>query len=216
MKRRSIVLLTVTLNLMLLAGCSTKFTYNNLDWLIHWYVDDYVEFGKSSLYATENQLSIAGWINMDTIDEHFYLVSNYNGGLFERGDLLFAYSDTNRLVLMMGQESNFGIDYASNKTGEFVADKWYFVVGTYDKSRQAGEKVQLFINGEQTESVRIDGEHGSGDGNGGEILNNSVNLRIGSGYQSHHADGTIDEVTIWHRALSPEEISELYESARHT
>ena len=28
--------------IILLAGCSTKFTYNNLDWLIHWYIDDYV------------------------------------------------------------------------------------------------------------------------------------------------------------------------------
>lgn len=28
--------------IILLSGCSTKFTYNNLDWLIHWYIDDYV------------------------------------------------------------------------------------------------------------------------------------------------------------------------------
>lgn len=28
--------------IILLAGCSTKFTYNNLDWLIHWYIDDYI------------------------------------------------------------------------------------------------------------------------------------------------------------------------------
>ncbi|MDC8830989.1 DUF6279 family lipoprotein [Alteromonas gilva] len=28
--------------IFLLVGCSTKFTYNNLDWLIHWYIDDYV------------------------------------------------------------------------------------------------------------------------------------------------------------------------------
>ncbi|NVK58200.1 MAG: hypothetical protein HWE26_21615 [Alteromonadaceae bacterium] len=28
--------------IIFLAGCSTKFTYNNADWLIHWYIDDYV------------------------------------------------------------------------------------------------------------------------------------------------------------------------------
>ncbi|MFS1704094.1 DUF6279 family lipoprotein [Alteromonas sp. AMM-1] len=35
--------LILILGMVLLAGCSTKFTYNNLDWLVHWYVDDYVE-----------------------------------------------------------------------------------------------------------------------------------------------------------------------------
>ena len=29
--------------LPLLQSCSSNFAYNNLDWLIHWYVDDYVE-----------------------------------------------------------------------------------------------------------------------------------------------------------------------------
>ncbi|GAA0348996.1 DUF6279 family lipoprotein [Bowmanella denitrificans] len=29
-----------------LSGCSTTFVYNNLDWLVHWYIDDYVELNK--------------------------------------------------------------------------------------------------------------------------------------------------------------------------
>ena len=32
--------------IFLLGGCSTKFTYNNLDWLIHWYIDDYVSLSS--------------------------------------------------------------------------------------------------------------------------------------------------------------------------
>ena len=30
-----------------LSGCSTTFVYNNLDWLVHWYIDDYVELNKA-------------------------------------------------------------------------------------------------------------------------------------------------------------------------
>lgn len=30
----------------LLAGCSSRFAYNNLDWLVHWYLDDYVELER--------------------------------------------------------------------------------------------------------------------------------------------------------------------------
>lgn len=40
--KKIIVLLAV----FLLAGCSTKFAYKNLDWLVHWYVDDYIELSK--------------------------------------------------------------------------------------------------------------------------------------------------------------------------
>ena len=33
--------------IIFLGGCSTKFTYNNLDWLIHWYIDDYVSLSDN-------------------------------------------------------------------------------------------------------------------------------------------------------------------------
>ena len=38
MKRLLIVFLC-----LVLVSCSSQFTYKNLDWLIHWYVDDYIE-----------------------------------------------------------------------------------------------------------------------------------------------------------------------------
>lgn len=42
LKKFSILLL-----LLCLSGCSTKFVYKNLDWLVHWYLDDYVELNDS-------------------------------------------------------------------------------------------------------------------------------------------------------------------------
>ncbi len=32
------------MTLLLLGSCSNRFVYNNMDWLIHWYIDDYIEF----------------------------------------------------------------------------------------------------------------------------------------------------------------------------
>ncbi|MGQ8363868.1 DUF6279 family lipoprotein [Glaciecola sp. 1036] len=40
-----------------LAGCSTKFTYNNIDWLIYWYIDDYIEFTDEQEKAFDVKLS---------------------------------------------------------------------------------------------------------------------------------------------------------------
>lgn len=31
---------------LLLSGCSSKWAYNNVDWLLYWYVDDYIDLGK--------------------------------------------------------------------------------------------------------------------------------------------------------------------------
>ncbi|WP_371193273.1 DUF6279 family lipoprotein [Glaciecola sp. SC05] len=53
--KKIIVLVAV----FLLAGCSTKFAYKNLDWLVYWYVDDYIEMTN----AQEQQFDqyIAQW-----------------------------------------------------------------------------------------------------------------------------------------------------------
>lgn len=41
--------------LLLLSGCSSKFVYNNLDWLIHWYLDDYITIDKPQRRAFDQQ-----------------------------------------------------------------------------------------------------------------------------------------------------------------
>ena len=52
---------------LLLAGCSTKFTYNNLDWLIHWYVDDYVELSDRQENLFDEHF--ANWLNWHRSEE---------------------------------------------------------------------------------------------------------------------------------------------------
>ena len=38
--------ITTLLCILLLTGCSTKFAYNNADWLVYWYLDDYIELNN--------------------------------------------------------------------------------------------------------------------------------------------------------------------------
>lgn len=40
-------LLLGTALIILLSGCSSRLAYNNLDWLVYWYLDDYVELDNS-------------------------------------------------------------------------------------------------------------------------------------------------------------------------
>lgn len=46
---------------LLLSGCSTKFVYKNVDWLIYWYVDDFVELTSEQEDAVD--VKLAQWLD---------------------------------------------------------------------------------------------------------------------------------------------------------
>ena len=53
--------LWLVLGFIVLTGCSSKLAYNNLDWLVYWYMDDYVELNDSQEAIFDVKLE--GWIN---------------------------------------------------------------------------------------------------------------------------------------------------------
>lgn len=52
MKKFAIVILAI-----LMSGCSTRFVYNNADWLVHWYLDDYVNLTKEQEQRFDDMFS---------------------------------------------------------------------------------------------------------------------------------------------------------------
>lgn len=53
MKKLIVILLT-----LLMTACSSQFAYNNLDWLIHWYLDDYIDLTKPQKTQFDEQFAI--------------------------------------------------------------------------------------------------------------------------------------------------------------
>ncbi|GGF56828.1 DUF6279 family lipoprotein [Alteromonas lipolytica] len=53
--------------IFLLGGCSTKFTYNNLDWMVHWYIDDYVSLSDNQEAVFDEYF--ANWQNWHRNEE---------------------------------------------------------------------------------------------------------------------------------------------------
>lgn len=51
----------------LLTGCSSKFAYNNLDWLLYWYLDDYVELDKQQKAKFDAKLEV--WLKWHREEE---------------------------------------------------------------------------------------------------------------------------------------------------
>ena len=51
----------------LLVGCSSTFAYNNLDWLLYWYLDDYVELDKGQKQQFDVELT--QWLRWHRTEE---------------------------------------------------------------------------------------------------------------------------------------------------
>lgn len=50
-----------------LTGCGSKFAYNNIDWLMYWYIDDYVELDKTQKKLLDGH--VAQWMTWHRQDE---------------------------------------------------------------------------------------------------------------------------------------------------
>lgn len=64
MKKRLIAFLFLP---FLLAGCSSTYVYNNLDWLLYWYLDDYVELDK--VQKKDFDIKLEGWLSWHRKEE---------------------------------------------------------------------------------------------------------------------------------------------------
>lgn len=50
----------VLMGVLLLGACSSKFAYNNLDWVVYWYLDDYIELNDAQEKTFDRYLQ--GWL----------------------------------------------------------------------------------------------------------------------------------------------------------
>lgn len=53
--------------MLLMSGCSSKLAYNNLDWLIYWYMDDYIELNDQQEAIFDKRLE--QWIDWHRSEE---------------------------------------------------------------------------------------------------------------------------------------------------
>ena len=50
------IFIIVFFSFTLLCGCTSKFAYNNIDWLLYWYMDDYIDLDKSQKRVFDKEL----------------------------------------------------------------------------------------------------------------------------------------------------------------
>ncbi len=134
----------------------------------------------SGPFNSTNGMSFSFWIKADSMTSLYYLI---DAGIYG-----FWTSDPNNAGMAVSVPS-------TNSTGGlYNAGQWNHIVGTYD-----GADITIYINGTYANSVSWPGT----------LNNNNSALYISSSGGSFWK-GSIDELAIYHKILTQEEINKLF------
>jgi hypothetical protein len=157
-------------------------------------VDDYVLVHDSpSINITGNQMTIEVWINPS-------IAGQQDKWIVKK---MFAGTEGYRLGLVGGKvflqiPNSTAWSYGLSGTTYLLANTWYHAIGTYD-----GSTMKIYVNG-TLESSMSKTEN---------IIPAADNLWIGTWTSTTaHFNGTIDEVRIYNRALTADEIKASYDA----
>jgi len=167
---------------------------------------DSLSFGNG---ATDSPMSVSAWINMNDASEFKILskgiaFSNQVEYYFRTGN---HGTETDNLIFKVYDQSAsaaIGRQYSTALTS--YEGQWIHVVATYDGSA-AASGIRLYVNG-----IRVDNADSS-SGSYVAMENGASNLLVGK-YNTYYANGKIDEVRLYNRALSAGEVGSLYNTGQ--
>jgi hypothetical protein len=154
-------------------------------------VDDYVSIPSDpSLDLMTSNMTIEAWIkiNNSSTDK-----GNIYEGLYGKPRLEIGLDDSLRLVLRKADDS--GVDSYTGTSGKIKREQWHHVAGVYD-----GSNVVLYVDGIIDKTIARTGDMGGAA---------PVGYRIG-GRTGSFLKGRIDNVRVYNRALSADEIRQRY------
>jgi hypothetical protein len=180
---------------------SGRFTTGKYGGAFHFNRSNNITISSTFLQATTDQITVAAWIKADNWGSGIHEGSivcndNWEDG-FSHGFCLRA-GDNGKLDFVLGDG-----DVSWNNaftTSIMSVDTWHHVVGVYD-----GASIHTYIDGVQRATTNVVFT----------IDPSTTPLFIGWGSYtdpSRQFNGTIDEVRIWNRSLSAEEIYQQYVS----
>ena len=148
-------------------------------------IDDSINLSSISALMGEN-VTVSAWINCDNGNGVEYpVISQAN---MTSGYCLYVNNSTMKPCFKLDND----IAISSKAIG---INEWYYIVGTYNET-----DLKVYVDGKLTGNI-------SKNGSGLDTLG-----FIGFDNNSNYFDGRIDEVAVWNRTLTDEEINLIYES----
>ena len=160
--------------------------------------DDEIDVSDSANLDLTTELTIEAWIYPTSLtDEYNEIVSK--GTLTDANYVLNLNYDE---LYFSFANNNIWNDHVTTNAN-LQTGRWYHVAATFNS--QTGN-VSLYVNGNLTyTSYEND-----------TMYSNDIPLRIGNSAYGDYFDGYIDEIRIYRRVLSPEQISAIYQNKTNT
>jgi len=159
-------------------------------------VDDYVEISDSPSLDITDAITLEAWIKPLKLGGTLYIVAKW-------GPVDEQYALTTYGTNLRGRLEKDNTVYEHVFTDLVLSEnQWHHVVMTWD-----GQIMRMYLNGKaSTQTLEVTAP----------IDSTSQDVTIGANLASEvcYFNGTIDEVRIYNRALSEEEIKFLFESTR--
>jgi len=151
-------------------------------------VNDYVDCGNDESLNIISAITIEAWVNTNSLEDRKIITRVKGSQWVDRVYQMYVIGGKINWMVYNGLPNGI-IDV---KSGAIETGKWYRVVGTFDSSY-----VRLYVNNVKYETLNTIGTLTS---------NPSIHTRIGTWITSNYFHGLIDEVHIYNRALSAEEV----------
>jgi hypothetical protein len=153
-------------------------------------VNDRIEINNNPVF-NQGPISISAWIRVNNIGFYDLISKDGQGNPNTRQWTL----QTNNKLPRFGTFSNNG-EFTLDGQDTLVSQKWVHLVGVYSLT-----DVKIFQNGVQVGSLPTTGTLAQG----------LEPLRFGGNVvPSSYFNGSLDDIAIWNRALTPQEIQQVY------
>lgn len=126
-------LIAVMLLTLLAAGCTMSFTYNHLDWLIPWYVDDYVDLSRQQRQLLQGQLGpVLQWHREEELERYLELLDQIEADLAGEVTAAQVRSWADEIIAaverveenMVSVALQFGATLSDEQLAEFMESVW--------------------------------------------------------------------------------------------
>jgi hypothetical protein len=162
----------------------------------------YIDLG-TSLLGSRSAFSVSTWVNFDNINTQNFIFYNSESGT--GGNVGFYDFGNGSIYFQPDASTSANRGYISN-SGIYTTDEWVHIVMVFDGSATGNSnRLKAYIQGTER-TLNYDGTIPSSTGT------STANSWIG-GRSSTKFSGDIDQVRVFSKALSPDEVDELFAEA---
>ncbi len=173
-------------------------------------VDDYVDAGSASSLDDLQTWTVSAWVYLKSLPATGKWESIVAKADISQNESYQLYIQNDGGNIYLGTYAGGTIDkQAKSSYGILSLNQWTHLVGVLDKTTT--DLPKLYLNGVETGySSRTDGNGNRSDANNNLIIG-AENYTAGSAI---YFNGLIDEVRVYSRALSADEVAKLYRAGR--